>query len=112
MICGRYDIQSHLKGNSAIKNLLVSHKVKDPMVNKSRAIYWFQCSDLTCNDEYIGETSMTFGERFKEYLKEPSLIHHHSNNTGHPISQNNFQIIGREGDGLARYIKESIFIRG
>ena len=80
------------------------------MVNKSGAIYCFQCSDLTCDDEYIRETSRTFGQRFKDHLKEPSPIHHHSNNTGHPTIQNNFQIIVREGHGLARNIKESIFI--
>ena len=81
------------------------------MVSKSGAIYWFQCGDLTCDDEYIEETSSTFGERFKEHLKDPSPIHHYSNNIDHPTSKNNFQIIGREGDGLARNIKKSIFIR-
>ena len=67
------------------------------MVRKSGAIYWFQCGDLTCDDEHIGETFRTFGERFKEHLNDPSPIHHHSNNTDHPTSQSNFQIIGREG---------------
>ena len=81
------------------------------MANKSWAIYWFQCGDLTCDDEYIGETSRTFEERFKEHLKEPSPIHHHSISTGHPTTQHNFQIIGREGHGIARTIKESIYIR-
>ena len=38
------------------------------MVNKSGAIYWYQCSDLTSDDEYIGETSRTFGEGYKEHL--------------------------------------------
>ena len=84
--CGRHGIQTHFKGNSTIKNLLVFPKDKDPMVNKSRTIYWFQCGDLTCNNECIGKTSRTFGERFKEYLKEPSPIHNHSNNTGHPTT--------------------------
>ena len=42
--------------------------------------------------------------------RDPSPIHHHSNNTGHPTSQNNFQILEREGHGLARNIEESIFI--
>ena len=37
-IYGRYDIQTHFKGRGTIKNLLVSLKDKDPMVNKSRAI--------------------------------------------------------------------------
>ena len=81
------------------------------MVSKSGTIYWFQCGDLSCDDEYIGETSRTFGERYKEHLKDPSSIHQHSNHTGHPTSHNNFQIIGREGHSLARNIKESIFIR-
>ena len=69
------------------------------------------CGDLGCNDEYIGETSRTFGERYKEHLKSPSAIHHHSNQTGHPTNQSNFQIIGREGHNLAGNIKESIYIR-
>ena len=110
-ICGRYGIQTHFKGGTTIKNLLVSPKDKDPMVNQSSAIYWYQCGDLGCDDEYIGETSRTFGERYKEHLKAPSAIHHHSTQTGHTTNHNNFQIIGREGHNLARNIKESIYIR-
>ena len=81
------------------------------MVNQSSAIYWYQCSNLGCDNEYIGVTSRTFGERYKEHLKVPSPIHHHSSQKGHPTNHNNFQIIGREGNNLARNIKESIFIR-
>ena len=50
-ICGRYCIQTHFKGDSTIKNLLVSPKDKDPMVNQNGAIYWYQCGDLNCDDE-------------------------------------------------------------
>ena len=71
-ICGRYGIQTHFKGGRTIKNLLVSPK--DPMVNQSGAIYWYQCGDLSCDDDYIGETSRTFGERYKEHLKPPLLF--------------------------------------
>ena len=81
------------------------------MVNQSGAIYWYQCGDLICDDKYIGETSRAFGERYKEDLKSPSAIHHHSSQTGQPTNHNNFQIIGREGHNLARNIKESIYIR-
>ena len=109
-ICGRYGIQTHFKGGRTIKNLLVSPKDKDPMVNQSGVIYWHQCGDLGCDEEYIGETSRTFGERYKEHLKVPSAIHHHSNQTCHPTSHNNFQIIGREGHNLAKY-KGIYFIR-
>ena len=57
------------------------------------------------------KTSRTFGERYKEHLKDPSPIHQHNNQTNHSINHKNFKIIGREGHHLSRYIKESIFIR-
>ena len=101
-ICGRYGIQTHFKGGRIIKSLPVSPKDKDPMINQSGAIYWYQCRDLGCDDEYIGETSRTFGERYKEHLKATSAIHHHSSQTGHSTSHNNFQLIWREGHNLAR----------
>ena len=110
-ICGRNGIQTHFKAGSTIKNLLVSPKDKDPMISQSDAFYWYQCGDLACDDEYIGKTSRTFGERYKEHLKDPSPIHHHNNQTIHPINHNNFKIIVREGHHLSRYIKESISIR-
>ena len=40
-IYGRYGIQIHFKVGSTIKNLLISPKDKDPMVNQSGAIYWY-----------------------------------------------------------------------
>ena len=110
-MCGRYGIHAYFKGSNTIRNLLVSVKDKDPMVSKSRAIYWFQCGDLSSDDEYKGETSRTFGERYKEHLKDPSCIHQHSAHTGHHTSHNKFQIIGSEEYSLARNIKESISIR-
>ena len=111
MICSRYGIQTHFKGNSTIKNILVSSKDKDPMANKSGAIYWFQCGDLTCDDEYIGKHLGPLEKDLKSIYKEPSSIHNHSINTGHPTTQNNFQIIGREDHGIATTIKNSIYSR-
>ena len=64
-ICGRYGIQTHFKGGRTIKNLLVSPKDKDPMVNQSGAIYWYQCGDLGCDDEYIGEPPGPLGKDTK-----------------------------------------------
>ena len=110
-ICSRFGIRAHFKGNSTIINLLVSPKDMEPIASKSGAIYWCLYGDLTCDDEYIGETSRIFGERFKEHLKEPSSIHNHSINTGHLTTQDNFQIIEREDHGIARTIKESFYIR-
>ena len=75
-------------------------------------IYWFfKCDRITCEDEYISESSTTFGERYKEHLKAPSPIFEHQNNTGYTTSVETFKIIGREGHIMARAIKEAIYIR-
>ena len=91
--------------------MLVKPKDKDPIDRKHGVIYWHQCGELTCNEEYIGETSRTFGERYKEHLKEPSPIHGHSSQSGHCTNPDNFTIIEREDHGLTRTIKKSIYIR-
>ena len=90
-ISGSYGMQIHFKGSNTIRNLLDSPKDKDPVVSKSGVI----CIVLSCDNEYIGETSRTFAERYKEHLKDPSPIHQHSSHTVHPTSHSNFQIIGR-----------------
>ena len=94
-----------------IKQLLLKPKEKDPKDKKSVVTYSYQCGDIACSDEYIGETSRTQGERYKEHLKQPSSIHAHIQETGHIPTTNNFNIIGKEDQGLARSIKEAIYIR-
>ena len=64
-----------------------------------------------CDDEYIGEISRTFGERYKEHFKESSPIFGHCNISGHSTDPDKFSIIGREEHGLAKTIEESIYIR-
>ena len=86
-------------------------KDKDHITKKSGIIYRYKCDRLECDEEYIGETARTFGERFKECLKAPSPIPDHSNITGHATTINNFSIVGREEQNLSRQIKESMFIK-
>ena len=57
------------------------------------------------------ESSRTFGERFKEHLKPPSPIYDHSNITGHNVTINNFNIVGREDINQMRTIKGALYIR-
>ena len=45
-ICSKYGIQTHFKGNSNTKNILVSPKDKDPMEKKSGAITGFNVETL------------------------------------------------------------------
>ena len=94
-----------------LKNILVSPKDKDNTTSKSSVIYSYTCGEIDCDEEHIGESGRTFGERFKEHLKAPSPIFLHQNNSGHETTLNNFRIIGREDNNLARTIKESMYIR-
>ena len=71
-ICGKYGIQVHFKGNTTIKKILMKPKDRDPKDSKSSLIYSYQCPQLDCNEEYIGETGRTTGERRKEHLKQAS----------------------------------------
>ena len=71
-ICNNHGVQVYFKGGKTIKNLLMAPKDQDPMKNRSGVIYRFKCNRVECDDEYIGESSRTFRERFKEHLKAPS----------------------------------------
>ena len=86
-------------------------KDKEEIKKQSNIIYWYKCGRTECDDEYIGESARTFEERYKEHLKAPSPIFEHNNATGHTTSVENFKIIGREEHGMARTIKEAIYIR-
>ena len=100
-----------LQGGNTLKNLLMFPKDKEEMKKQSNIIYWYKCSRTECNDEYIGESSRNFEDRYKEHLKAPSPIYENDNITGHKTSVENFKIIEREGHGISRAIKEAICIR-
>ena len=86
-------------------------KDKDPITKKSGVIYRFKFDRVECDEDYIGESSRTFGKRFKEHLKPPSPIYDHFNTTGHTITLENFSIVGKEDQNLMRLKKEAIYIR-
>ena len=89
----------------------MSPKDKESITKQSNIIYWYKCGRTECDDEYTGESARTFEERYRKHLKAPSLIFEHNNVTGHTISVENFKIIGREEHGMARTIKEAMYIR-
>ena len=71
----------------------------------------YKCGSVDCEDVYIGESGRTFAERFREHMRAPSPIHHHFNITGHEVSLDNFSIVGREDQSMARAIRETMLIR-
>ena len=110
-VCNRHGVQVYFKGGNTIKNLLLAPKDQDPILKKSGVIYRYICDGVDCDEEYIGESSRVFGERFKEHQKAPSPIFDHFNTTGHSITIDIFSIVGREDQNLDRAIKEALFIR-
>ena len=88
----------------------MSPKDKDPIQKQSGVIYRYQCDRVDCDEEYIGESSRTFGERFREDLKPPYPIYDHSNITGDNVTINNFNVVVREDLNLIRTIKEALYI--
>ena len=109
--CNNYGVHIYFKGGTTTVNLLVAPKDKDPMLKKSWVIYSYKCGRVECDEEYIGESSRTFGKRFKEHQKAPYPIFDHYNITGHNITIDNFNIVGREDQNFMRAIKEALYIR-
>ena len=109
--CRKHGVQVHFKGANTIKNFLMAPKDQDTIQKKSGVIYRYNCDRVECDEEYIGESSITFGERFKEHFKACSPICDHFNTTGHNITIENFNIVEREDQNLNRWIKEALFIR-
>ena len=70
-ICKKYGIQVHFKSGKSIKDEQVAPKEKDHLTKKSGIIYRYKCDRLECDEEYIGETARTFGERYIDHLKTP-----------------------------------------
>ena len=110
-ICKKHGVDIYFKGGQTLKNILVSPKDKDRITSKNSVIYSYTCRSIDCGEEYIGESGRTFGERYKEHLKAPSPIFQHQVISAHETSIENFKIIGREDNSLARTIKESMYIR-
>ena len=99
------------KGGNTIKNLLMAPKDKDAIQKKVGSFTDTNVTRWSVMRKYIGESSRTFGERFKEHLKAPSPIYDHQNITGHNVTLDNFSIVEREDQNLCRWIKEALYIR-
>ena len=68
--CNKYGVQVHFKGDVTIKYLLMAPKDQDPMLKRSGIIYRYKYDRVECNEEYIGGSSRTFGERLRN-IKRP-----------------------------------------
>ena len=93
------------------KKLLVAPKDKDPILKKNGIIYRYKCDRMEYDEEYIGEPSKTFGERFREHQKATYPMYDCNNITVHNVTIEKFSIVGREGQNCISTIKEVLYIR-
>ena len=107
-VCKKHGIQVYFKGGSTIKDPLVAPKDKDHITKKSGIIYRYRCDRVECDEEYIEESSRTFGKRFREHLKAPSPKFDHFNIAGHKTTLENFSIVASDDQNKMKLIKESI----
>ena len=84
---------------------------KDTILQKSKRIHRYKYGRVNYEEEYIGESVRTFGERYKNHLQAHSPIFKHYNTIGHTTSVENFSILLREDQNVARSIRDTIFIR-
>ena len=108
--CNSLGIQLHFNGSSTIHILLVTPKDKDTICQKCGVIYQLKCPQVYCSEKYTGESGRTFGERFREHLRAPFPIYHHSQTTGHPVDVDCFTIVDKVAHGITRTIKKVMFI--
>ena len=109
--CRRHGVEMYFRGGSTIRDLLLHPKDRDTIFKKSGVIYRYRCRRVDCEEEYIGQSGRTFGERFREHMRAPSPIIDHQNTTGYEVSLDNFSIVGWEDNSIARNIKKAIFVR-
>ena len=109
-ICRKHGVDMYFKGGNTMKDLLVHPKNRDTILQKSGVIYRFRYGRVNCEEECFWESGRTFAERFREHMKGPSPVYDY-HITGHEMSLDNFSIVGREDQNIARTIKETILIR-
>ena len=61
-VCNKHGVEVYFRGGKTIRSLLVAPKDKDPILKKSGVIYTYKYNRVKCDEEYIGESSRTFGE--------------------------------------------------
>ena len=106
-----YGVQVYFQGGHTIKNVLMAPKDQDAIHNKSGIIYRYHCDRVECDEEYIGESSRTFDERFKVYLEAPCPIYDHYHTTGQNVTLDNFTIVGGKTRTSAYVITAALYIR-
>ena len=67
----KHGIEMHFKWGNTTKDILVHHKDRDTILQKSQLIYRYKCSRVDCEEEYIRDSGRTFTESIREHMRTP-----------------------------------------
>ena len=71
-ICDKFVSHAHFRGGNTISSLIVSHKDKNTIIQKSGVICRFKCTQIGCKEKYTRESGRTSGDKLKQHLRLPS----------------------------------------
>ena len=115
-ICRSYNIITSFKPAETLRQHLVHPKDKVDKNQKSNVIYHIKCSDSSCRDSYIGETSQPLKKRLQQHRRlntsgQQSAVFQHMSDTGHNFCETDVKVLDREKRWFERGVKEAIFER-
>ncbi|CAH1270747.1 Hypp4412 [Branchiostoma lanceolatum] len=109
-----FNIATNFKPQSTLRQRLVHPKDRPRKGSKADVIYRLKCEEPNCNNTYIGETSRSLNERYKEHCANrysSAIFHHLKHNQGHSFNLESTDILDREPRWFERGVREAIFER-
>ncbi|CAH1261457.1 SLC29A2 [Branchiostoma lanceolatum] len=94
-----FNIATNFKPQSTLRQRLVHPKDRPRKGSKADVIYRLKCEEPNCNNTYIGETSRSLNERYKEHCANrysSAIFHHLKHNQGHSFNLESTDILDRE----------------
>ncbi|CAH1274730.1 Hypp5404 [Branchiostoma lanceolatum] len=113
-----FNIATNFKPQSTLRQRLVHPKDRPRKGSKADVIYRLKCEEPNCNNTYIGETSRSLNERYKEHCANrysSAIFHHLKHNQGHSFNLESTDILDREPRWFERITKEEakvVHVRG
>ncbi len=111
-----YNITTYFKPHVTLRRRLVHPKDRIPKDKKPDIVYGIRCSDATCEQFYIGETSQPLKSRMSQHRRPSSsgydsAVYTHLEDSGHRFNNKDVVILDKESRWFERGVKEAIYER-
>ena len=115
-VLGDFGITTHFKPHNTLRQSLVHPKDKIPKDRKPDVVYGIKCTENTCDQFYIGETSQPLGKRMKQHRRQNtsgynSAVYDHLQEAGHQFIDKDVVVLDRESKWFERGVKEALYER-